>query len=127
MTTSADIRKLLERREAKLTAIVTLDKDIDAARKQLNDKVEQQRKAYDALLADGFTTDELETIGITRRRKPQNTTRRTKPATNGHHHTGPASEHADAPAAATNWPENPAQTPPAAFYDGNTSNNDEGS
>lgn len=122
--TSAEIKKLLERKEAKLTAIAALDKDIEDTKKRLVKQVEDQRKAFKGLLDDGFTSDELKTAGITRRRRPYNT------ATPAKTPQGTARTRKDpttAPATETPPPkhtENSTQKPVAAIYDENRNYND---
>ena len=74
MTTPADIKKLLERKEAKLTAVVAIENAITELNKQLVKRIEEQRAAVDMLVAEGFTCTELKQIGIVRRRRPTNHT-----------------------------------------------------
>ncbi|MDO3331378.1 hypothetical protein [Mycobacteroides abscessus] len=81
MTTPADIKRLLERKEARLTAFLAAEQsiiDADSEFARLQDEhrrkkaklIEQQRTAYAGLLAAGFTPNELREAGISRRRPP---------------------------------------------------------
>lgn len=85
MTTPADIRRLLDRKEARLTAFMAAEQNIleaDSDFERLHDEhrrkkaklIEQQRTAYEGLLAAGFTPNELREAGISRRRPPQDPT-----------------------------------------------------
>lgn len=73
MTTSTTIKKFLERKEAKLTAVIALEKTIIDLEKRREERIIEQRAAVDALVAEGFTRAELKQIGIVRRRRPANT------------------------------------------------------
>jgi molybdopterin-guanine dinucleotide biosynthesis protein len=72
MTTSTAIKKFLERKEAKLTAVLALEKNISDLERQRDKHIIEQRAAVDALVAEGFTRAELKQIGIVRRRRPAN-------------------------------------------------------
>lgn len=85
MTTPADIKRLLDRREARLTTFLAteqriIDADSEFARRQEEHRrekaklINQQRTAYEGLLAAGFTTSELREAGISRRRPTYETT-----------------------------------------------------
>lgn len=81
MTTPADIKRLLERKEARLTAFVAIEEKITASEREFAKRqeehrrekaklIEQQRVAYEGLLTAGFASNELRDAGINRRRLP---------------------------------------------------------
>jgi hypothetical protein len=63
------VKKLLDRKEAKLTALLEIDTEITTAEKQLMALIEGQRGAFQAALAAGWSADELAELGMTRRRR----------------------------------------------------------
>ncbi|WP_255802083.1 hypothetical protein [Mycobacteroides abscessus] len=81
MTSATAIKKLLERREARLTEALSLIKSVEDTKKLLADQIDRQRAAYDGLIADGFSSEELADVGIERLRKPATSTQRKAPAT----------------------------------------------
>lgn len=69
MTRPAAVKKLLDRKESKLTALLDFDTKISAAEKTLMALIEGQRGAYDAALAAGWSAEELAELGVARRRR----------------------------------------------------------
>ncbi|SHU29873.1 Uncharacterised protein [Mycobacteroides abscessus subsp. abscessus] len=80
MTTPADIKRLMERKQARLTAFVEIEDKLTANdrefarlqeehRRERSKLIEQQRTAYEGLVSAGFSAAELQEAGITRRRR----------------------------------------------------------
>lgn len=69
MTRPAAVKKLLDRKEAKLTALLDVDTQITAAERALMSLIETQRGSYDAALAAGWSAEELAELGMVRRRR----------------------------------------------------------
>jgi hypothetical protein len=69
VTKPAAVKKLLDRKEAKLTALLQADTKIPAAEKRLMELIEEQRGAFAAALASGWSAGELAELGMARRRR----------------------------------------------------------
>jgi hypothetical protein len=69
MTRPSAVKKLLDRKESKLTGLIDIDSQITVAQQRLVILIEEQRLAYDAALAAGWSPDELAELGLRRRRR----------------------------------------------------------
>ncbi|TEA09235.1 hypothetical protein [Mycobacteroides salmoniphilum] len=108
MTTPSGIKRLLERKfehkESKLKAIVAIDRDIEDKQNEIKKLIEDHRAAFDGLLADGFSSTDLASIGITRHRRLYGENKRKKDS------------------ATAKSPENAGQNSDSATYNENTNN-----
>ncbi|MCA4726677.1 hypothetical protein [Mycolicibacterium fortuitum] len=69
MARSPAVQKLLDRKEAVLTALMDADADIEHAEKALVERIEAQRAAYEAALAAGWSSTDLAELGVSRHRR----------------------------------------------------------
>lgn len=88
MTCPADVKRLLDRKAAKLTALIDADKLVVDAEQAIVDLINSQRSAYQAALASGWSADELSELGLQRRRRLYHLQKKLAPGNAGGHRNG---------------------------------------